>query len=74
MNSSVAELANTSAKERGCLDQCRDLLSTLAAMQVRRVQGFLLLLLIYLLALGLVKKSISSLFFLLNMLTISFTA
>ncbi|CBI19416.3 unnamed protein product, partial [Vitis vinifera] len=34
VNSLVAELANTSAKERACLDQCRDLLSTLAAMQV----------------------------------------
>ncbi|RVW57686.1 hypothetical protein CK203_117392 [Vitis vinifera] len=37
VNSLVAELANASAKERACLDQCRDLLSTLAAMQVRMV-------------------------------------
>ncbi|RVX00057.1 hypothetical protein CK203_024895 [Vitis vinifera] len=42
VNSLVAELANTSAKERACLDQCRDLLSTLAAMQVRMVSSFAL--------------------------------
>ncbi|KAF8404905.1 hypothetical protein HHK36_009800 [Tetracentron sinense] len=35
VNSLVAELANVSAKERAFLNQCKDLLSTLAAMQVK---------------------------------------
>ena len=34
MNSLVDELANLSAKERALLDHCKDLLSTIAAMQV----------------------------------------
>lgn len=34
MNSLVAELANVTAKEHDLLGQCRDLLSTVAAMQV----------------------------------------
>ncbi|KAB1204030.1 QWRF motif-containing protein 2 [Morella rubra] len=33
-NSSVAELANTSAKERAMLHQCKEFLSTIAAMQM----------------------------------------
>lgn len=35
MNSLVCELANVAAKERASLDQCKDLLSTIAAMQVK---------------------------------------
>uniref|UniRef100_A0A2N9E9Y7 Uncharacterized protein n=1 Tax=Fagus sylvatica TaxID=28930 RepID=A0A2N9E9Y7_FAGSY len=34
VNSLVDELANLSAKERALLDHCKDLLSTIAAMQV----------------------------------------
>jgi hypothetical protein len=34
VNSLVDELANVSAKERALLDQCKDFLSTVAAMQV----------------------------------------
>ncbi|KAF5739465.1 QWRF motif-containing protein 2 [Tripterygium wilfordii] len=35
VNSLVAELANTVAKERALLSQCKDLLSTIVAMQVK---------------------------------------
>ncbi|KAI3831755.1 hypothetical protein MKX03_002527 [Papaver bracteatum] len=35
VNSLVAELANVSSQERALLDQCKDLMSTLAAMQVK---------------------------------------
>lgn len=37
MNSLVAELVDAAAKERFFLEQCRDLLSTLAALQVMLV-------------------------------------
>lgn len=37
MNSLVVEIADVTAKERGLLEQCRDFLSTLAAMQVMRL-------------------------------------
>nr|CAN66909.1 hypothetical protein VITISV_035420 [Vitis vinifera] len=35
MNSLVVEIADVTAKERALLEQCRDFLSTLAAMQVK---------------------------------------
>ncbi|KAI8004615.1 QWRF motif-containing protein 2 [Camellia lanceoleosa] len=35
VNPLLSELANTTAKERALLDQCKDLLSTLTAMQVK---------------------------------------
>lgn len=40
MNSLADELANVSVKEHALLGQCRDLLSTVAAMQVSVVMGF----------------------------------
>lgn len=40
MNSVASELANITGMERGLLDQCKDLLSTLTAMQVRVKSSF----------------------------------
>lgn len=40
MNSVASELANVTAMERALLGQCKDLLSTLTAMQVRAKFSF----------------------------------
>ena len=40
MNSLADELANVSVKEHALLSQCRDLLSTVAAIQVLVVNSF----------------------------------